>query len=222
MEASAVYEKLISTDLVNSVGNIKFTLGNREVIVESRDSVGNLIQNWFEDWLREYFPSAEKNQNTQEFPDFFLHPQNKKTGLLEVKTFDYDNGPGFDIANFDSYCKSLESKSYRLDSDYLIIAYQMNGADIQIREIWMKKVWEIAGPSGPYPLKVQEKKGVIYNIRPSTWYSERAQYKPFNNKMEFLKAIDETRYKYPITRFDNAHWMDRVLKNMQFHKISLV
>jgi hypothetical protein len=40
--------------------------------------------------------------------------------ILQVKSFDWDRGPGFDLANFDSYCNSLLESSYRIDSDYLI------------------------------------------------------------------------------------------------------
>ncbi len=50
-----------------------------------------------------------------------------------------------------------------------------------------------------YPIKVQGK-SVIYNIRPSTWYSERTTFKPFSSLEEFLSALNETRYQYPQTR----------------------
>ena len=159
----------------------------------------------------------EENANSQVFPDFYLDKHNKKLGLLEVKSFDWDRGPGFDLANFDSYCNSLLSSAYRLNSDYLIFAYQMNGSEITIKNVWLKKIWELACPSGTYPLKVQEKKSVIYNIRPSTWYSERTKIKPFNSLEEFLSALNETRYQYPLTRHTNGHWLQNVLKNYEEH-----
>lgn len=218
MNAKLVYEKLISQGILNSCGNITFSLGGRSVLVESRDSVGNLLQNWFEDWLSEHFPSVRPNKNSQEFPDIFLNPHSDITDLLEVKTFDIDRGPGFDIANFDSYCNSLITKSYRLDSDYLIFAYRMEGSKIEITNIWLKKVWEIAGPSGTYPLKVQEKKSIIYNIRPVTWYSTRSRFLPFNSKKAFLDALNETRYKYPKTHYSNAHWKRLVNENIQKYR----
>jgi hypothetical protein len=122
------------------------------------------------------------------------------------------------IANFDSYCNSLTTKSYRLDSDYLIFAYRMEGSKIEITNIWLKKVWEIAGPSGTYPLKVQEKKSIIYNIRPVIWYSTRSKFLPFNSKGEFLDALNETRYKYPKTHYTNAHWKRLVDENISEYK----
>jgi type II restriction enzyme len=134
----------------------------------------------------------EENTNSQTFPDFHLDTENKKKGLLEVKTFDWDRGPGFDLANFDSYCNSLLENAYRIDSDYLIFAYQMEGSQITIKNVWLKKIWELSCPSGTYPIKVQEKKQVIYNLRPATWYSERTTFKPFSSKEEFLSALNET------------------------------
>jgi hypothetical protein len=58
---------------------------------------------------------------------------------------------------------------------------------------------------------------LIYNIRPSIWYSERSKFKPFNSKEEFLSALNNTRYQYPQTRHTNGHWLRNVLKNYQEH-----
>ena len=76
-------------------GKIVFTLLGLDVKVKSKDTVGNLIQEWLKEYLRTndiYF--AEK-ENTQSFPDFLLEEGNDKAELLEVKSFDYDRGPGF-------------------------------------------------------------------------------------------------------------------------------
>jgi type II restriction enzyme len=93
----------------------------------------------------------------------------------------------------------------------------MKGATITIQNVWLKKIWELTGRSSTYPLKVQEKKKIIYNIRPITWFSERSTFKPFESKEAFLKALNNTRYQYPQTRFDNAHWLNKVLKNYESH-----
>jgi type II restriction enzyme len=159
----------------------------------------------------------EENTNSQTFPDFLLDKKDHKKGLLEVKSFDWDRGPGFDLANFDSYCNSLLDNAYRIDSDYLILAYQMKGSELSIKDMWLKKIWELACPSSTYPIKVQEKKQVIYNLRPSTWYSARTKFKPFASKEEFLSALNETRYQYPQTRHTNGHWLQKVLKNYEAH-----
>lgn len=209
-----LYYSLINDyQIIGEKGVINFFLKDLSISIETKDSVGNLLQEWLKAWLKREKIDFEENQNSQVFPDFYLDINDKTSSLLEVKTFDWDRGPGFDLANFDSYCNSLLSSAYRLNSDYLIFAYQMRGSELTIKNVWLKKIWELACPSSTYPLKVQEKKNVIYNIRPGIWYSERSKFKPFNSLEEFLIALNETRYQYPQTRHSNGHWLKSVLKN---------
>lgn len=198
---------------------INFKLKDLSIFVETKDTVGNLLQEWLKAWFQASKIEFEENENSQIFPDFYLDKHNKKQGLLEVKTFDWDRGPGFDLANFDSYCNSLLVNAYRLDSDYLIFAYQMVGSVITIKNVWLKKIWELSCPSSTYPVKVQEKKSIIYNLRPGIWYSEskHRKFKPFETKEAFLSALNDTRYQYPQTRHTNGHWLRNVLKNYQEH-----
>ncbi|MES2240805.1 MAG: NgoBV family restriction endonuclease [Bacteroidota bacterium] len=218
LTAEQLYKKLVEEyKIIGEIGNIKFTVKDLSVLIKTKDTVGNLLQEWIKAWLQQSGISFEENTNSQTFPDFLLDKDNHKKGLLEVKSFDFDRGPGFDLANFDSYSNSLLDNAYRLDSDYLILAYQMNDGVISIKNVWLKKIWELACPSSTYPLKVQEKKSVIYNIRPGKWYSEKTKFKSFNSKEEFLTALNNTRYQYPQTRHGNGHWLKKVLKNYQEH-----
>jgi NgoBV restriction endonuclease len=126
LSAQDLYEKLVKDyNIIGQKGAISFTLNDLTVSIKTKDSIGNLLQEWLKAWLIKMGVEFEENANTQKFPDFYLNPENKKVGLLEVKTFDWDRGPGFDLANFDSYCNSLLTEAYRIDSDYLIFAYQM-------------------------------------------------------------------------------------------------
>jgi NgoBV restriction endonuclease len=214
LTANELYDKLIHEyGIIGEKGEIKFTLKDLTISVKTKDTVGNLLQEWLKAWFLKMKIDFEENVNTQKFPDFYLDKLDKTNSLLEVKSFDWNRGPGFDLANFDSYCKSLLTDAYRLDSDYLILAYQMNDGVISIKEVWLRKIWELSSPSGTFPVKVQEKKNIIYNLRPCTWYSKRSTYKPFNSKEDFLSALNNTRYQYPPTRPDNAHWLKKVLKN---------
>lgn len=218
LTAEELYKKLVEEyNIIGETGSIKFTVKDLSILIKTKDTVGNLLQEWLKAWFQQSEIDFEENTNSQTFPDFLLDKDNHKKGLLEVKSFDFDRGPGFDLANFDSYCNSLLENAYRLDSDYLILAYQMKDGIINIKNVWLKKIWELACSSSTYPLKVQEKKSVIYNIRPSIWYSERARFKPFKSKKEFLTALNNTRYQYPQTRHTNGHWLRNVLKNYQEH-----
>jgi hypothetical protein len=213
-----LFRKLVDDyKIIGEQGVINFSLKGLTISIETKDTVGNLLQEWLKAWMMIEKIEFEENTNSQTFPDFHLDKENKKKGLLEVKTFDWDRGPGFDLANFDSYCNSLLESAYRIDSDYLIFAYQMRGSQITIKDVWFKKIWELSSPSGTYPIKVQEKKQVIYNLRPGVWYSARSTYKPFKSKEEFLTALNETRYQYPQTRHANGHWLKNVLKNYEAH-----
>jgi len=218
LTGAQLFDKLVNEyKIIGEKGVINFTLKDLTISIETKDTIGNLLQEWLKAWMSREKIEFEENTNSQTFPDFLLDKNDHKKGLLEVKSFDWNRGPGFDLANFDSYCNSLLDNAYRIDSDYLIIAYQMKGSELSIKNVWLKKIWELACPSGTYPIKVQEKKQVIYNLRPSTWYSERTKFKPFASKEEFLSALNETRYQYPQTRHTNAHWLQKVLKNYEAH-----
>jgi len=218
VSANELYRKLIEDyQIIGQKAIINFTLKDLTVSIESKDSVGNLIQDWLVHWMKRETISFEENPSSQTFPDIFLNVEDKKSDLLEIKTFDWERGAGFDLANFESYCGSLLTNAYRLDSDYLIIAYKMDKAQITIENVWLKKIWELSGGSGTYPIKVQEKKQVIYNLRPISWYSERSTFKSFESKEAFLKALNETRYQYSKTHHDNSHWLKKVLKNYTEH-----
>lgn len=180
----------------NIYGNITFNLAGISVIINTTDTVGITLQAW----LKQFFINNDiyfsEPQNTQEFPDFFLNPHQPYQHMLEVKAFNYDRTPAFDIANFESYCDSVKEKVFRLDADYLIFGYLMDSSgNITIKKIWLKKIWEIAGDSARYPLKTQIKRNMIYNIRPNTAFKSE-QKVPFNSKDEFLFAIYQTLISY--------------------------
>lgn len=216
--ATQLYNKLVDEyRLVGQKGTILFTLNDLAVKVISKDTVGNLIQEWLREWMKSQEIIFEINPSSQTFPDVFLNLSDKKKGLLEIKAFDHERGAGFDLANFESYCNSLLEHAYRLDSDYLVIGYTMSEHEITVKNIWLKKIWELAGESEPYPVKVQEKKNIIYNLRPINWYSTRARYKSFASKEDFLDALNLTRYKYYKTRTENSHWLQKVIKNYEEH-----
>jgi type II restriction enzyme len=216
LTAVQLYKKLVNDyKLVGQKGRITFKLKDITLEVETKDTVGNLIQEWIKAWMLKENIEFGNPPHTQDFPDFQLDLADSKKGLLEVKCFDFDASPNFDIAAFLAYRRSLLMHPFRLDSDYLIIGYAMQGADILIKDIWLKKVWEITGPSDKWDLRCNVKQGEPTNIRPIKWYdNDRTKFKPFNNATEFVKAFDSTQRQWSRTSRDaeTSTWLKNVVK----------
>jgi len=217
--AGEVFEIIKNSDnIIGKQGKIQFNLLNIAVDVNTKDIVGSVLQTWFEQWLIDKEIDYSTRLNTQEWPDFFLDSNPNKTDLLEVKTFDFDRSPNFDVANFDAYTRSLTTEAYRLDADYLIFGYQMSDeGTVKIRDIWLKKIWEICGSSDRFPLKTQVKQDVIVNIRPVTWYSYRCRFRHFRSRNEFVNAIHQTLQQYPMRAATADDWLRAVSSNYEFH-----
>jgi type II restriction enzyme len=216
LTAQEIYDKLINEDQILTLqGQIRFNLGDVSIVVRQKDVIGNIMQEWLQGWLDakgiEYAPS----ENTQMPPDFFLNPDDKTRNLLEVKAFNRNATPGFDIADFRMYQKEIIDKPYMLDVEYLIFGYDMdeNGI-VVIRDVWMKKVWEITRRMEGWPLNLQIKEGHVHKIRPGVWYSERTvDYPMFESLEHFISAVEECVYKNPETRSEAATWKTRFLSN---------
>lgn len=211
INAQQLLDELLNLNLENAIGRINFNMAGINIIINQTDIVGNSLQAWLGEYLKHknyYFRTPD---NTQAFPDFYLSEKNNE-GLLEVKSFNFDATPGFDIANFESYVESVKQQPYKLEANYLIFGYSMSKeGDISVPKIWLKKIWEISGTSTKWPLKVQDKRGMIYNIRPSSNF-KRDIASPFKNKIDFLEAIYKTLIKYKNIEYANS-WLDELKEN---------
>lgn len=217
LTAQQVYERLLNDDKILSLqGQIKFFLGDVSIIVKQRDVVGNIMQEWLQGWLDarniEYAPS----ENSQMPPDFFLNPDDKTKNLLEVKAFNRNGSPGFDIADFRMYAEEIQEKPYMLDVDYLIFGYDMSDDGVvTIKNVWLKKVWQITRRMEDHALNLQVKDGVIHKIRPGVWYSDNAvDYSIFESLEDFISAVDDTVYREPRLRDTIATtWLSKFQRN---------
>jgi NgoBV restriction endonuclease len=205
--AKEIYELLLNDfKIKEQIGTVEIILGGISAKYNGKDAIGDLLQEWLGEWLRQNNFYFRQPSNSQEFPDFLLS-ESANSDFLELKTFNADASPAFDIANFDSYCTSLLKIPERIEADYLILSYKMIHGQLSIDNIWLKKVWELTSSSGQDPIKLQVKRGQIYNLRPCTWYSKRLQYQPFDSKMDFLKAIAETHDLYPQCNQYKTDWL---------------
>lgn len=217
ISAQSLCEALVNDFRIKErAGNIQIVLGEITANYGGKDAIGDLLQGWLGEWLksREYFYRLP--ENSQAFPDFILNRTGEPAEYLELKTFNADaSSPAFDIANFDSYCSSLLMTPERLDANYLIMSYRMENAELTIDDVWLKKVWEISTSSKDNPIKIQKKRGMIYNLRPCRWYSERTKYRPFESAMEFLEAISETQKLYTQCEAYRVNWLINVVRKYE-------
>lgn len=193
-------------------GKIEFSMGGVNITVYQRDVIGNILQEWLAGWMDKNNIDYVPNPNTQMPPDFFLNPSNLQQNLLEVKAFNIESSPGFDIADFRMYQEEIIDKPYMLDVDYLIFGYRTNQKTgvVTIEDIWLKKVWEITRRMSGWALNLQIKNNVVHKIRPGSFYSSKS-IPMFRNKEDFLSAIEETVYQNPKTHNQAGDWRPRFL-----------
>ena len=187
MSAKKLYDELIAAGIIGATGETHFTLHGLPTLVRDSSIVGNVIQEWLKAFMTNKGIKYRNKPNSQEFPDFLLHDTDNQIDLLEVKCF--KKSPNFDVANFLAYCESLTVDPYRLDADYLIFEYVETLTGIEIKRIWLKKVWQICCAMERSAVRIQWKKNVHVNIRPATWYANTMQYPIFETRLAFVQAI---------------------------------
>lgn len=213
-----IYRMLLEDDQIKTKkGQIRFQLDDIDIVVRQKDVVGNIIQEWLEEWLKKKEIAYKVNDNTQMPPDFFLDPDDKKKQLLEIKAFNYKQTPAFDIADFRMYQHEIIEKPYMLDVFYLIFGYEMtNDGVVLIRDVWLKKVWEITRRMENWPLNLQIKEKRIHKIRPGLFFTKpngkktsKTSYPMFRSMEDFISAIEETVYRNSETRNEAGKWLSR-------------
>ncbi len=225
LTAQQVYDKLINEDKIDTAkGKIVFYFDNLEVLVKKKDVVGNIMQEWVESWLKKNDIEYSVNSNTQMPPDFYLAPPDHKHCLLEIKAFNYEaSSPAFDIADFTAFATTVLDEPYMLDVDYLIFGYTMKDGVVRVNKVWLHKVWEISSPMENWAVKVQEKKKIIYKLRPAKWYGKTMKYPTFRSLDDYISALDDTVQNYfDRTNPVRSRWIDRlIMKYEEFSGIKL-
>jgi hypothetical protein len=218
LTANEIYDRLVNKDRILELqGQIKFYFGDVNIIVKQKDVVGNIIQEWMQGWLKKRKIEYGVSDNTQMPPDFYLFPNDETKNLLEVKAFNRNASPGFDIADFRMYEEEIIEKPYMLNVDYLIFGYDMSDDGIvTIKDLWLKKVWEITRRMDEWPLNLQVKVGVVHKIRPGVWYSTRpTNFYMFRNMEDFISAVEQTVWQNPKTRETSATWKRRFIQSYE-------
>lgn len=193
--------------LILSQGAISFNLLGVNVNVSTKDIIGGLLQDWFGNWMTQNGFRWRPGPNAQSWPDFILGDNTH----LEFKAFDGDASPNFDLANFDTFTRSLLTEAERLDTDHLVFEYFLQNGIVTINNIWVKKIWEMTGPSDKNVLNLQVKQNVPVNIRPKNWRSDSRRIVFFERRRDFVVALNEALQHFYPTRCPN--WFNLVERN---------
>lgn len=219
LTARDVYKKLIYEDQILTInGQISFSMGDVGIIVKKKDVVGNILQEWMEGWLIKRNVDFSPNPNTQMPPDIFLDTKNMKRNWMEIKAFNREAAPAFDIADFKAFVSELIEKPYHLDTDFLIFGYKMceSTGKVVVQDLWLKKIWEIMRPMADWPITVQYKNGRVQKMRPGNWYTTtRRKVRMFDSMIDFLSAFEQTVYQNPETHEQSTFWKQKFQKSYQ-------
>lgn len=180
-----------------------------DISLEKANVVGNIMQEWLEGWLKKNGIEYLANPNTQMPPDLYLDPEDLTNNLLEVKAFNYEATPAFDIADPVAYLQELERHPYMLNSYYIIFGYVMDESTgtVIIKDMWLKYVWEITAPTKKTAMSVG---GNAHKIRPTKWYNlTKRSKKLFESKEDYLSAFIELLYKQHHNVAENSK--DRII-----------
>ena len=207
-----LYQRAIQ-EIKGKPGVITITIDGIPKISRSNDIIGNCVQEWIPQWLEDNGLKLEKNENSQQFPDFTANINGQRYDM-EVKCWNYLNSPAFDIANFDGFYREIYGNPDKLSAKYLIFGYTPTKHGFQINDIFLKNIWEITSKTTTRPLGLQVKQGRPYAIRPFPFHKNPE--KSFLDVFDFIDAVYETRKLFKIEGMINpAIWKKEVTQNFK-------
>lgn len=199
--------------LENQHGTITITFANRSHVYTGNDVIGNCLQEWLPNWFEYLGVNIKPGINTQEFPDFTAILNNKKYAV-EIKTWNINNSPAFDLANFQSFLESTYKSPSKINARYFVLGYKPENDGFSqgftVKAILLKNIWEMTTNSRKYPIGLQVKRGQPYAMRPYNFYKNPE--KSFKDKHEFLLAVKNTFELFPNHNlpFSPKEWYDKV------------
>ena len=98
-------------------GTITITFANRNHVYTGNDVIGNCLQEWLPDWFQFLGVDIHPGSGTQVFPDFMAN-FNGTEYAVEVKAWNINNSPAFDLANFQSFLETTYSSPGKLNISF--------------------------------------------------------------------------------------------------------
>lgn len=205
--------KLLGAEVYKKQGSIMIYVGGIPQISHSNDIVGNSLQEWLPAWFSDNGLDLTPNEHTQAFPDFMAHFKNENIPM-DIKCWNFNAQPAFDIANFDSFYRTTYTDPEKITAKYLVIGYKPNEHGFTIEYVDLKDLWELLGKTKTKPMNLQVKQGKPYAIRPINF---RKPENAFNDVEEMLKAIKATRDQYPNKDlgYTSDDWFEKVSSHLK-------
>ena len=149
----------------NTITN-RITFKGRSISIMNPNIIGDLLEDVFYPFYKETCPDFEEGPK-QESPDFFAQ---SKEYRFEQKVF--IKSPGFDISNFTSFIHQISKPDGLVNkifkTKYLVYEYGIEKDAFVIKNFWMLNIWNLPSYGKTYPISMQVKKKMWYNIRPGT------------------------------------------------------
>lgn len=194
-------------------GNITINFANHPIVYSGNDIIGNSLQEWLPSWFTYLDVDIKPGEHTQEFPDFVANFDGNQYDV-EVKAWNYNNAPAFDIANFHSFINQTYKSPSKLNAYFIILGYRPANDGFSkgftVEQVYLKRIWEITNKSQKYPISLQVKRDTPYAIRPCAFHRKES----FKNREEFINAIYDAFKLFPssVLQFTAEEWKVKVLE----------
>lgn len=177
--------------LQDKSGVITIHFADRPHTYTKNDVVGNCLQEWLPEWFQHIGVTLTPTEETQKFPDFVAHFEGGSYDV-EVKAWNVNASPAFDIANFYSFIDTTYEHPEKLNAVYFILGYEPRREDdlergFVVRNVYMKRIWQITGPKHKHGISLQVKRGQPYALRPIGFH--RHPENAFTDPVAFICAV---------------------------------
>jgi hypothetical protein len=195
-------------------GTITINFANRSHVYSGNDVIGNCLQEWLPNWFTFLGVEILPGESTQAFPDFVANFDGALYDV-EIKAWNINNAPAFDLANFHSFIDSTYKDPGKLNAHYFILGYRPAddgfSEGFTVEKVYLKNLWEITNRSRNYPIGLQVKRGQPYAMRPCNFY--RYESRSFQSKEDFIIAVKETYELFPndAFTFTPEDWLEKAM-----------
>jgi len=211
LTARQIYDKLIfETNIVFGNGIMDASLRDIEITEWDDQAVVEILRVWLRHWLDRNNIAYNTNKDTAIPIDYYLYGEDNPNRSVCVKVFQTYEKAAFTITDFRTFAEELPRTPNILNADYLTFEYSISRktdekGQLFIKDLLMKKIWQMTRPMKGWPLSLQTANGKIRQIKSCGWNIKRAP-KTFQSPEHFLSALEETIRRNPQTESIAATW----------------